>query len=590
MSYLRKPTQAGQVVPLQRGTQYWMQRAQRYIHSGQARKAAVLLRHAMGMEPAAVDVRMAYAQALQALQCYEASNREAFHVLAQAPGEPDGYQLIGRNMLMLGREQEAIDAYANYLHILRKRPDALVYEEELYDIEDLLYAPQEVGYARYDAQLAQASDHLAAHQYARALTCLRRADAQRRKDERLHTLYATVYLALQQPDRALLHARLAVRETPRSVQALCALASALAAKGLRGQAGAALLKAAPLCRYAHEEQIYCATAVWLHLPETAMCMLKHNLTQSPDRVPTLSNLCVLYIHKGDLQTAQECVRRCLDIDPADVPCQYQAEVVEHLIATGATLDDVSRHFDDITQEYDGIHFYPMVGPGCAKRLLRSLTDKLEGGVESFCEALQADAGFQGRFLYAMELPDVHMERLLQLAGMQLPKDAAEALLRKVLVLPAAQDELKRCAAACLLSRGAEPPYVVYHEGRIAQITLKSGAEPQKPALRDALHELMERLLERTECPQAVTLATRLLNRMPASARRTIADDPADIWVAAFSLHAYQLLGAARMKEPPAVFTYPPELRRRIRPALRYLAELEPAPHPDRKKEEPHGLH
>ena len=235
MSYLRKPASAGQVVPLRRSADFWMQRAKQYIHKGQPRKAALLLRHAVGLEPAAVDLRVAYAQALQALRCYEASNREAFHVLAQAPSEPDSYQLIGRNMLLLGREQEAIDAYANYLHILRQRPDALVYEEELYSIEDLLYAPQEIGYARYDALLAQASDRLAARQYDRALVRLRRAAAQRRRDERLHALYANAYLALKQPDRALLHARLAVREAPDSVQALCVLANALSAKACAGR-------------------------------------------------------------------------------------------------------------------------------------------------------------------------------------------------------------------------------------------------------------------------------------------------------------------------------------------------------------------
>ncbi len=590
MSYLRKPPRSGQVVSLQRSASYWTEHAQQCLRSGQARRAAYLLRHAMAMEPVAVDTRVAYAQALQALQCYEASNREAFHVVAQAPSEPDGYQLIGRNMLMLGREQEAIDAYANYLHILRQRPDALVYEEELYDIEDLLYAPKETGYARYDVLMAQTGDHLSDCQYNRALACLRRANKQRRKDERLHTLYATTYLALRQPDRALLHARIAVRQAPYSVQTLCALASAFSAKGMRGQAGAALLRAAPLCRYAHEEQIYCATALLLKLPETALCMLKHNLSQSPNRVPTLSNLCVFCIQQGNLRLADEYIHRCLDIDPADVPCQYQAEIVAKLIESNADLTSVRKHFEDIREQYVTIPFYPQVGPGCAKQLLRSLTAKLENGVEPFCDALLNDPSFQGRFLYAMELPDMHLERLLQLAAMQLPRESAESLLRKVLVLPGASDELKRCAASCLLSLGAEPPYVVYHEGRIAQITLKASEPSEKQPLRALLHELMEKLLELTECPPAVTLATRMLNRMPSATRRAIAEDAPEVWAAAFALYAWQKLGPERMREPTPIYAYPPDQRRRIRPAMSFLAAQEPAPQPSHRKDGPDGLH
>ena len=586
MSYLRKPASAGQVVPLRRSADFWMQRAKQYIHKGQPRKAALLLRHAVGLEPAAVDLRVAYAQALQALRCYEASNREAFHVLAQAPSEPDSYQLIGRNMLLLGREQEAIDAYANYLHILRQRPDALVYEEELYSIEDLLYAPQEIGYARYDALLAQASDRLAARQYDRALVRLRRAAAQRRRDERLHALYANAYLALKQPDRALLHARLAVREAPDSVQALCVLANALSAKGLRGQAGAALLKAAPLCRYSQEEQVYCATALWLNLPQTALWMLQHNLAQSPDRVPTLSNLCVLSIYQGDLAAAQRYALRCRDIDPADVACQYEYEVVQKLLDSHVTADKLRDHFRDIRAQYDAIPLYPKVGPTCSKHLLRTLTDKLEGGVDTFCQALLEDAGFQERFLFAMELPGIHMERLLQLAALNLPKADAEALLRKALVLPDAQEELKRCAAACLLTLEAKPPYVVYHNGRIAQITLTASPESAPADPRAALRALMELLLERTECPQAVSLAMRLLNRMPRATQRVIAADPPDVWAAAFALYAFQELGPVRMKEPAPVYAFAKDLRRRIRPALRFLRQLEETPESDHRKDEP----
>ena len=86
----------------QRPANYWLRHADRHKQSGDLIRAAVLQRHAVHAETGSDAARIQYALTLRQMHCYEASNREAFRVLAQQPEQTELYGLIGCNMLALG--------------------------------------------------------------------------------------------------------------------------------------------------------------------------------------------------------------------------------------------------------------------------------------------------------------------------------------------------------------------------------------------------------------------------------------------------------------------------------------------------------
>ena len=163
MTNLHRPEASGQVVSFERPSHYWLRRARRHRKRGEHHQAAALLRRAVALEPGSGALRLEYAQSLRDMSCYEASIREAFGVLALEPTGFLPYGLIGRNMLSLGREQEAMDAFSHYLQQARTRPEAgLLWEEgdETFVLGDLLEEPRP-GSARYEALLHIASIRLA---------------------------------------------------------------------------------------------------------------------------------------------------------------------------------------------------------------------------------------------------------------------------------------------------------------------------------------------------------------------------------------------------------------------------------------------
>ena len=125
----------GEIVKLQRSSAYWVSRASRHRREGNRRRAAALLRHALTLSPADGDLRMEYAKTLQEMECYEASNRAAFGALTLTPKRYACYGLIGSNMLALGYEQEAMDAFSRYLWAVQKSGGVSEYDEELDELE-----------------------------------------------------------------------------------------------------------------------------------------------------------------------------------------------------------------------------------------------------------------------------------------------------------------------------------------------------------------------------------------------------------------------------------------------------------------------
>lgn len=573
MTNLHRPEASGQVVSFERPSHYWLRRARRHRKRGEHHQAAALLRRAVALEPGSGALRLEYAQSLRDMSCYEASIREAFGVLALEPTGFLPYGLIGRNMLSLGREQEAMDAFSHYLQQARTRPEAgLLWEEgdETFVLGDLLEEPRP-GSARYEALLHIASIRLAQGDLERCRKRLLRASHLGHGDARLHALFAMLYQALSRPERALHHAQLAVRHNPRHVASLCALASVRMQRGQRGLAASALLAAAFHCRYPYDEQLFCFTASALNLPEPMLAMLRLGKRRSPDRVPTLYNLALALLAQGKTEEAVAHLHRCRDLDPEDVTALFMTQAVTGWREMGFTREELRR-------QARRLPFYPLLPSMAEQRLLETLAQALGRGLPAFVDALCRDGLLYRQYLYALSSPSGTLGRSLFPVGMALAKQApaqAERLLRDVLLQSVPQEEVKRLALSMLVALGASPPYVLWQSGRIIQVDPKA-KPPRVASVIQRLTLRRIRLARRAVGdPRLSAHALQLLRRMDRRTRYAFAADVGRAWSDALIRHFRLTHGLAPSPFPqPSHATHAPQ---RGQDAFGRLCALMPIP-------------
>ena len=571
MTNLHRPDSLGQVVSFERPSHYWLRRAQRHRKRGEHHQAAALLRRAVALEPASGELRLEYAQCLREMSCYEASTREAFRVLALEPTGFLPYGLIGRNMLSLGREQEAMDAFSHYLEQARVRQeDALLWEEEneSFVLEDFLEEPH-LGSARYETLLHIASLRLAQGDLEHAHRRLNRAARVHKGDARLHALFAMLYQALSQQERALRHALLSVQDKRRHVASLCALASVRMQRGERGLAGAAMLAAAFHCRYPYDEQLFCFTASALNMPQPMLSMLRLGKRRNPDRVPTLYNLALALLRQGKTEEAVAYLHRCRDLDPEDVTALFMAQAVTGWVETGMSREEQCKQARQLP-------FYPLLPPEAEHRLLETLAHALSEGLPAFVNALQTDGLLYRQYLYALASPIGNVGRSLFPVAMALAKNAsdqAERLLRDVLLQNPQGEDGKRLALSMLMTLGAEPPYVLWQNGRIIQVDPRAtpariASVTQRLILRRILSA--RRMVQDSRLPAH---ALELLRRMDHRTRYAFAAYLGHIWRNALGKHFCLTYGLAEMPHLGQYET--PHARQQARRAFEKLCALLP---------------
>lgn len=542
MSNLHRSAEAGQVVSLAKSAQYWVRRAQQHLKRGEHRRAAALLRHAVDLDPVDRDLRMEYAQVLREMSCFEASNRVAFGALAQEPTGFAPYQIIGQNMLSLGREQEAIDAFSHYFRQARAEGESLWdWDDEFYELEDMLEAPSgQHERTRLDTLIHIASLRLARGELARAEKALARARRLSSGDERLHALSAMLYEAREQPEKALRHAVLSVARNPHNVPALCALASVRLRLGQRGLSAATLMRAALSCRYPQDEQLFCFSASALGMPELALAMLRLSKQKQPHRLPTLYNYAVALLKTGKAEEALAYLHRCRDLDPEDLTVQALFRMVTQWTDTELPAQTVQENARELS-------CYPYPPFEAVQGMLLDLGEEFAKGMDSVAQRLEDDDRFYHAFLYALSLPTAPLIRLIYPVASALAQKNpahAERLLRDMLVQSAQSDEGKRYALSTLITLGAKPPYVMWQSGRILQ--LDGGRDLERPPSVVQRYWVRRiRAAARKAGDARVTLhALTLLSRMNRQERYAFAADATGVWITALLRHFGACTGAS----------------------------------------------
>jgi tetratricopeptide (TPR) repeat protein len=559
----------GEIVKLQRSSAYWVGRADRHRRQGNRRRAAALLRHAVSLAPEDGELRVAYARTLQEMECYEASNRAAFGALTLNPKRYACYGLIGRNMLALGHEQEALDAFSRYLWAVRQSGDTAEYDEELDELEAAEDERSRLQ-ARYEAQLNIAGRRLAAGDFARAERALARARPARWFDERYDSLRSLLLQEQGDFKGSVRSAQRACRRNPYSARARCTLAGAYCIVGKRAKGASALLRAALCSRSAQDELLFCYSAVNLGFPELALTVLRKALKTSPDRLPAAFNAGVVMLKLGRLADAEPLIHRCRDLDPTDVPSRCTGRTLEQWRGLELTPQQVSYAAKTLP-------FYPLLSPAEGNDCLAQLANAFSKGTEAFCAQLQEDEALYNLFLYELGNPEHQLGRLIPMVAAQLPRDFAERLLRETLVQPMPDDGVKRYAAAALTNLGAKPPFVVWHAGRIAEIdpSVRNGRDANLSRIM-----LLRRLVDiqrSTNDTRLMTHALRALHSADLRKRTKIVHDTKGIYRAALEQHYLMTFGLPETDSLRTLIRYNANDRRLIRRAFRRLCGFFPLP-------------
>ncbi len=560
---------AGEVIKLQRNSAYWAGRALRHRREGDRRRAAALLRHAVALSPSDGSLRMAYARALQEMECYEASNRAAFGALVLEPRSYAAYGLIGSNMLALGYQQEAMDAFSRYLLAVRRAGGEPEFDAEL-DALERSETASPVLHARHDTQLTIAGRRLAAGDLPAARRALDRAAPARELTDRYDSLNAVLLDAQGDLRGAVRSAERACRRNPLSCRARCTLAGVYQKAGRRAKAASTLLRAARLTADAQDEQLYCYSAVGLGFPELALCALRRAARVSPDRLPTLFDMSVVMLRLGRVDAAEPLLHRCRDLDPGDVPARFALRALDK-------WRELELSERQVRLAARATPFYPMLSPAAHSDCLSQLAEALGEGLEVFCTRLVDDPALYDLLLYELSSPEPGLARLLPVIAGRLPRPFAERLLRETLVLHAPDDLVKRHAAAALLSIGARPPYVVWHAGRIAEIDPSVQGRREGGFSRVMLVRRIADIHRQTHDPRLMTHALRLLKRLGAHRRASVVRDQNKVFRAALEQHYLLTYGLPDNRRLHELLRYTADERRRVRAAFHLFCRLLPIP-------------
>lgn len=560
---------AGDVIKLQRPSAYWAGRALRHRREGDRRRAAALLRHAVAMSPADGSLRMEYAKALQEMECYEASNRAAFGALVLEPRRYNAYGLIGRNMLALGYQQEAMDAFSRYLLAVRRAGGVPEFDAELDELERTETAQPRL-HARHEALLDIAGRRLANGNLPAARRALDRAAPARELTDRYYSLRALLMDAQGDPKAAVRSAERACRQNPLSCRARCTLAGVYAKAGRRVKAASTLLRAALLTATAQDEQLLCYSAVGLGFPELALCALRRATRVSPDRLPALYDMSVVMLRLGRMDAAEPLLHRCRDLDPTDVPARFALRALDQ-------WRELALSPRQVKLAARATPFYPLLSPAGHTDCLSQLAQALGEGLEPFCERLTEDPALYDLLLYELGSPEPGLARLLPVIAARLARPLAERMLREVLVLPTTDEGVKRHAAAALLAIGARPPYVVWHAGRIAEIDPSVQSRRDGGFSRVMLVRRMADIHRRAQDPRLMTHALRLLGRMGPHRRAAVVRDQDRVFRAALEQHYLLTYGLPNNRRLWDLLRYTADERRRVRAAFHLFCKLLPIP-------------
>ncbi len=526
----------------QRPASYWLRRAERQRQNGDLLRAAVLERHALSAEPANAAASLRYVLTLRQLQCYEASNREAFAALSRDPENLDLFGLIGLNLYCMGRLEAAYDALNNYLSqpMPENRP-LPQWHDEAYDVAVLLERRKpRRRVRRQDGLVNIAMIRIAKGDLPNARRALTRAQSLPGNAARREFAEALWHLRTQNPKETMLHLLYASAYEPKNPRQHAASSGVLDALGERKLAYTALVRALRLARTPEQALAALAAADALHAPHLAIGMLRRLNRREPRNAVYLHDLSLCLMRLGKLEEAGRHMRLCRELDPGD----SRSELLFNRLQEVRTPEEARAAANRLT-------WHGMTNQTVLDLCVAPVLSQLADGVDALGQALQTDSHLRSYLFPLLSLPADWPAQLLWAAAPAMEEAPREAFLRQALLSCPDSDDVRRVCVALLDEMKAPPPYAAWKKGRIVWI------DPTRPPVQEPTfrQRFLTRRLHRAGklagddlyfVPWAMETVTRLGRR----AQNDIIRDPAHIWPMALALRYRAKRGMKPMHVKP----------------------------------------
>lgn len=504
----------------ERPAHYWLLRAQHARRQGDARRAAVMERHARRTAPQDDAAAYRYALALRQLDCLEASTREAFSALAAKPDRWELLGLIGQNLADLRRERDAL--YALTLYVDRAQPDPMVdWDEEIRVLYTGLHAPGRRCRARLRGLTRRVAQHVARGERIQAGRLMWRALelCQDRPSAQLMGVAAKYLLFMREPVEAYHYMCLALEAAPGNAGLQAAAAQLFWAMGRAGEAQRALARAVFLAWTPQEERQVMEASDALGRPDMGRVLLEAVLRRKPYRYPTVYNMGVCLLKLGRWPEASRCIHLLRELDPDDAQGKALFERMQGLAGQEAQT---------VASRAKGWHYYGAAPQETAARCLSAL----DGAPEALAARLEPDGALWRELMTAVRLEAVPVGLLTALSRL-LPAPDGQRLLRETLTAGPDDSALKREALAELCASGVRPPYLMWRGGCVELY------DPSAPPPPTFLQRMTVRLAHRvTRLNGGTDILPYLLDELhalPPRLRLRAVGERRGVWAAALSL-------------------------------------------------------
>ena len=545
----------------QRPANYWLRHADRHKQSGDLIRAAVLQRHAVHAETGSDAARIQYALTLRQMHCYEASNREAFRVLAQQPEQTELYGLIGCNMLALGLRREGLDALDLYFRTTATA--SMPWHDDACDLADLYDRPFPVKrrQARMNGLFSIAARRIARGELTGAQRALARLRRMRIRSDapRMALLEAAYSLKQGQKGECLRHIEHALAAQPPRCEVLASAAALTNQARLRRPAYLLMMLAARFARTPADIRIVCHTAASIHMLFIAQAMLRLHLRRHPRRLPLLYDLCVCALKTGNHREALRCIHLCREIDPDDVPSEALfALITERLPGSSpAGLRKAARP----------VMFYGSCSAEEAHAFSEPLWDAFsEQGFEGLAQTIPKDEHLRKRMMFLLTLPVPWVMSLFAgLCYAMTPADR-DASLREVLMQHPAETSSKRFALMQL-----QTPCICWTRDRFLQADPTRMSAPV-PTFRQRRLTIFIHRLAAVLGSAFIPWALGIISRMPPQLHNRIIGDRQKVWASAMTARWNAYSGAAHPFVP--LYLMSPARRAAYRRAVEGIMKAE----------------
>ncbi len=513
---------------------YWLDRAERVRKTGDLMRAAVLERHAARMEPYQPEAGACYAATLNRLNCFEASNREAFRAVIADPTKKELFGLIAMNMIGLGRKHEAQDAFKRFsVRHLSRYPE---WTADAYNARGALKR-YSLGRARFEGLLSIAMNRIQKGELEKAERALRRSEAHPYEGPsvRREVVWAAYLKEQGKTDEALSRLRTAVREGRYGSHTAILASTLFGELGQEDEARNALIMAAQRAVKPADETTVCILCEQKGALEIACAMLKRSYRRHPQSYPTCYNLAIVLLKLGRLKEAEGLMHICREIDPDDI--------------VGEVAFNRMRDIDDpeIARKASSLFtFYGLHTADDIVQIVRPVLTTMGNDPEGLGRVIEQDENMRQRFLFFLTMDVDWAGGMLELVSEGMGKEKRERLLREILVMTPTKRDLKKLAMLLLYNMNIKPPYLVWEKERLIMADPRKDGDSVPSMVQLAITEKIQKAAALAETQELVPWALELMHTLSEAGRLHILNDKEDVWPMALAMYF------TRIRHLPAV--------------------------------------